>query len=44
MMPAPPCQPDCHCGKHDRTREHNTRIGISVALTAEAKKQSLRHA
>ncbi|AYN58067.1 hypothetical protein HWB90_gp072 [Mycobacterium phage Fowlmouth] len=29
-MPAPPCKPNCMCGKHFRTREHNRRIGESV--------------
>jgi hypothetical protein len=37
-MPAPKCEPGCGCGKHLRTEAHNTRIGISVALTLEAKK------
>lgn len=37
-MPAPPCQPGCGCGKHQRSKEHNARIGMSVSLTAEAKR------
>lgn len=36
-LPSQPCQPGCGCGKHDRTEQHNVRIGMSVALTAEAK-------
>lgn len=36
-MPAKPCPPDCRCGKHIRTEEHNTRIGIGVSLTAQSK-------
>jgi hypothetical protein len=35
-MPAKPCAPNCRCGKHNRTAAHNTRIGISVSLTAQA--------
>ena len=31
-MPAPPCAPDCRCGKHFRTAEHNAKI--SAALKA----------
>lgn len=34
--PGRKCAPDCTCGRHNRTREHNARIGISVALTREA--------
>jgi hypothetical protein len=34
-----PCPPNCTCGKHFRTKAHNYRIGVSVALTAEAKRK-----
>lgn len=34
-----PCPPGCACSKHHRTREHNDRIGMSVRLTAEAKRR-----
>ena len=34
----PKCRPGCDCGKHFRTPQHNARIGISVSLTAEAKR------
>jgi len=33
-----PCAPGCTYRKHARTAEHNTRIGISVRLTREAKR------
>ncbi|ATN92611.1 hypothetical protein SEA_HOLT_53 [Mycobacterium Phage Holt] len=42
-MPAPPCNPGCTCGKHRRTKEHNTRIGMSVQLTVAAKKAAGIH-
>lgn len=29
-MPAPPCEPNCKCGKHIRTKEHNRLIGLGV--------------
>lgn len=32
------CPPGCGCGRHQRTPIHNARIGMSVALTAEAKR------
>lgn len=32
------CPEGCECGKHHRTELHNIRIGMSVALTAEAKR------
>jgi len=32
------CGPECTCGRHDRTPAHNARIGMAVALTAEAKR------
>lgn len=41
-MSGKPCPPDCKCGKHFRTKEHNYRIGLSVALTMEAKRRSAR--
>jgi hypothetical protein len=41
-MPAPPCKPDCSCGKHHRTEQHNARIGISVQLTQEANRRTGR--
>lgn len=31
-MPAPPCKPNCLCGKHFRTKEHNERIRAGVKL------------
>lgn len=37
-MSGKPCTPDCRCGKHFRTEQHNARIGMGVALTAEAKR------
>jgi hypothetical protein len=33
-----PCPAGCTCGRHERTTEHNARIGLSVALTMEAKR------
>ena len=36
--PGRKCEPGCDCGRHHRTPQHNTRIGISVSLTAEAKR------
>lgn len=30
VMPAPKCEPDCQCGKHFRTKQHNERIAASV--------------
>lgn len=36
--PGRPCPEGCTCGRHTRSREHNARIGMSVALTAEAKR------
>jgi hypothetical protein len=38
-MSGKPCPPNCTCGKHNRTEAHNHRIGMSVALTAEAKRR-----
>jgi hypothetical protein len=38
-MPAPPCKPDCKCGKHIRTKEHNYRIGQGVRLTQAANRR-----
>lgn len=37
-MPAPPCQPNCSCGKHIRLQEHNKRIGVSVANSRKKRK------
>lgn len=37
-MSGKPCVPGCDCLKHHRTREHNVRIGMSVSLTAAAKR------
>lgn len=36
-MPTKPCEPNCVCGLHNRTKMHNTLIGMSVSRTAEAK-------
>lgn len=33
-----PCLPDCNCARHNRTAQHNSRIGMGVALTSEAKR------
>lgn len=35
LMPAPPCQPDCGCGKHRRTELHNMLIGRGVKAAQE---------
>lgn len=31
-MPAKPCEPNCKCGKHFRSKEHNNRIRSGVKL------------
>lgn len=33
-----PCGPDCACGKHNRSKDHNERIGMAVRRTLEKKK------
>lgn len=34
-----PCEPGCECRKHRRSKQHNAKIGVSVALTKEAKRR-----
>ena len=38
-MPAPPCKPDCMCGKHIRTKEHNRKIGEGVKWRQEKNRE-----
>lgn len=37
-MPAPPCAPDCQCGKHFRSAQHNKLIGLGVARSWKRRK------
>lgn len=38
-MPAPPCKPDCQCGKHFRTEQHNEFIGRGVKRAQEVNRR-----
>src|SRR5690606_8523602 len=38
LMQAPPCKPDCQCGKHNRTKMHNELIGRGVRRDNEEKR------
>jgi hypothetical protein len=39
-MPAKPCQPNCQCGKHFRSREHNMLIGLGVKRTYKERRHA----